>query len=142
MSSFLAAELPPAPITLEWVKAQFAQWRSSRTRAGKIPSDLWDAAKQLTKQYECRQIAAELKLNSHRQQMLYAYSGKKPNGSVSSPADGFVNVSLPVAPSSPVANIHPAGSLEVLRADGTALKAQGIDAKDLYALIERFFELR
>lgn len=67
MSSFPSAELSSAPITLEEVKSQFAQWRGSRTKVGKIPSALWDAAKQLTKQYECRQIAAELKLNSHRQ---------------------------------------------------------------------------
>jgi hypothetical protein len=62
MSSSLFAELSSASITLEEVKAQFAHWRGSRTKVDKIPNALWNAAKQLTKQYECRQIAAELKL--------------------------------------------------------------------------------
>jgi hypothetical protein len=137
MSSLYSAEHSSTPITLEEVKAQFVHWRASRTKVGKIPSALWNAAKQLTKQYECRQIITELKLNSRRQQMLYAHLGKKPSESDFAPAGDFVKVSLPLtSPSSD----HSVSTLEVLRADGTTLKAQGLTPKDLCVLIERFFE--
>lgn len=136
--------LSSSPI-LESVKSQFAQWRATRVKGNRIPSSLWDAARGLTRSYNYKQIASELKINPNR---LCKKIGDLSHQGDSRPASSpFVKVSLPPLSSSPEAPsleqkifyplIH-TGSIELTRVDGTILKASGLDNKALLSLIQGF----
>ncbi len=137
MSSVIAT-----PITLESVKSQFAEWRATRIKGQRIPKALWESVKHLSKHYEHRCLALELKLSLHQ---LKAKLGVLPQ-----PAPSFASspvfIEFPLSPlSSPgplceEQKMLPAygGTLELARPDGAVLKATGLNPRDVYALIQKF----
>ncbi|MCP4343871.1 MAG: hypothetical protein GY799_34600 [Desulfobulbaceae bacterium] len=50
-------------ITLETVKHEFKQWRSSRKHRSRIPDELWEAAVSLSEQYSVHYISRSLGVN-------------------------------------------------------------------------------
>lgn len=129
-----------AKVTLAEVKAQFAHWRATRSKVGKIPEDLWHGVRQLTKQYGHSQLATELGLNFQQlrsklqdecaTQQSNKESADEPHrtefvSAAFSPLSAF-----PVTPQSP--------TLELSRPDGTVLKAIGLGHQETLALVERF----
>lgn len=134
--------------SLESVKSQFAQWRATRVKGNTIPSSLWDAARGLTKSYNYKQIASELKINPNR---LRKKIGNLSHQEDSLPTSShFVKASLPSlsspSPETPSLEqkiFYPhinTGSLELTRVDGTILKASGLDNKALLSLIQGFLK--
>jgi len=131
--------------TLESVKSQFDQWRATRVKGNRIPSSLWDAARYLTKSYNYKQIASELKLNPNRLRKKIGPSHQDPSHPASS---HFIKASLPPlssssreAPSLEQKIFYPrihTGSIELTRVDGTILKASGLDNKMLLSLVQGF----
>ena len=84
--------------TLEEVKAQFDHWRATHSKNKRMPHTLWEAASLLIKQYDYREIAAELHLNPNRlRTVIKQYFQKKPEESSKS---DFVELSLPSFPPS------------------------------------------
>lgn len=147
-----APTLAPDPLTLEQVKEQFSLWRTTRPKRGKIPDDLLEAVGRLMQQqtYSDRYIAAELGLN-YQQLKLRLRQNLKKSG-ISLPPSGFVELPLsslspvsqlsslsPLAPSLEQRIFYPStGTIEFTRSDGTALKASGLNPKDLCALVQSF----
>lgn len=138
--------IPQSTSTLESVKAQFAQWRSTRVRGNRIPSSLWNAAISLTRSYHYKQIASELKISSSRlcKKMKDLPLQQDPSLLLSS---RFVEVASPFLASSDTVSslkskdLKPSiatGTLELTRTDGTHLKASGLDNKALFSLIQSF----
>ncbi len=131
------------PTTLEEVKAQFDHWRATRSKNKKMPSTLWEAASQLIKQYDYRQIAAELNLNPNKlHTVIKQYFQKK---SAEASKHDFVELSVPSFSLSSLPSVEqkkaepPTGTtLECTRPDGAVLKASGLDSKDLYSFIQGF----
>lgn len=136
----------PTPLTLESVKIQFDQWRSTRTRGSKTPKHLWEAAQSLTKMHAYEQIASTLNINPHR---LRSKLEKQSHQSSALLKTDFVEIPLsPLAPSFP----HPPSpgpknfnldgyaraTLELTRQDGLALKASGLNHNDLFSLVKSF----
>lgn len=135
---------PPEPITLETVKRQFERWRSTRVSGSRVPKHLWDAVWPLTKQYTYSQLGSELKISPLR---LRAKMQQHSQVQASLPKNNFVDVPLtalippaPQPPSLEQKGLHPpiVRTLEFTRPDGTALKASGLNHKDLYALVKNF----
>lgn len=133
------------PATLEEVKAKFDQWRTTPSKNKRMPHTLWEAASHLIKQYDYRQIAAELNLNPNRlRTVIKQYFQKKP---MEVSTSDFVELSLPSfslssPPSLEQKKSEPltCGTLECTRPDGAILKTSGLDSKDLYSLIQGFLE--
>jgi hypothetical protein len=136
------------PLTLEQVKEQFSSWRGTRAKIGRIPYLLWEAVRHLVKEqgYTPRQVAAELGLNY--QQLRLKLEDKDKQNKTSSTAPDFIQVSLP-----PVSSSCPqppslgqkiffprAGSLALIRSDGTILKVSGLDHKDLCSFVQSFLK--
>ena len=130
-------EVHPAPktITLESVKAQFDTWRATRAKGHRIPKHLWKAVKNISKQYDAKQIASELKINPQRLNAKIMAKAKTLRQkhrcpSKSSVKNEFVELSLsPLSPpftSFEQAFQFPQGTLELRRPDGTILKASGL----------------
>ena len=137
--------LAPETLTLEQVKEQFAHWRSTRTKRNKIPSDLVTAIDLLIQQqtYSDRHIAAELGLNYQQlKPRLQQNLRSKPSPST------LEFVECPLTPATLTHSQSPSleqrifypctGTLELTRSDGTALKASGLNSKDLCSLVQGF----
>jgi hypothetical protein len=118
------------PLTLESVKAKFTHWRATRVKGNRFPKPLWEDVKHLTKLYDYKQIASELKLNPNRLRLKIEKALSK--GSSFPSKSNFIEFPLP--PLSP----HVEGTLEFTRPDGTILKASGLNHKDLCSLIKGF----
>lgn len=136
-------ELPSSsePLTLESVKAQFAQWRTTSSKGMRIPHSLWEAINDLVKQYDYRRIGAELKLDPKRLRTMIDKRFKKQAIGTSEP--NFVELPLHSLPSS-LEQKRPdphAGTLEFTRSDGSILKASGLNHQDLCLLIKGFLSL-
>ncbi|HLB58748.1 MAG TPA: hypothetical protein VJL87_01510 [Bdellovibrionota bacterium] len=140
-------EVHPVPktITLESVKAQFDSWRATRARGHRIPKHLWKAAKNLSKQYDTKQIASELKINPQRLSAKIMAKTKTLRQKTPCPPKPSVKnefVELSLSPLSPpftsFEQAFPQGTLELRRPDGTILKASGIthNGFNLNALIK------
>lgn len=54
---------PEKPLTLQEVQEMFAEWRNRRGKKEPIPEYLWQAAKNLSKQFSITQISKALALN-------------------------------------------------------------------------------
>ncbi len=52
--------------TLESVRLQLENWRSTRVKGNPIPKPLWEAIRDLTEHYPYRRIASRLKINIYR----------------------------------------------------------------------------
>jgi hypothetical protein len=140
-------------ITLETVKDQLAQWRTTRVKGGRIPNTLWAAILSVTKKYDHKKVAAELNLNPHRLHTQMERQAQHILSSSSSP--DFVELplsSLPLpCPQKPslkrtseqtleqkIFFPHEEGSLELTRPDGSILKASGLNHSDLCSLVKGF----
>lgn len=106
--------------TLEHVKAQFAQWRATRVKGNRIPRSLWNVVESLTKSYNYKQIASELKISPGR--LSKKMKNLFPQDSSLPPSSHFVEVTLPAfASASPKAYIH-TGFIELTRGVKSDLK--------------------
>lgn len=135
----------PNPLTLESVKTQLDHWRTTRVKGARIPKHLWEALKSLTKHYSYSQIASELKINSHRLRAKIEDEQSKQTDSPSS--NNFIELPLshlapplphPPSPWQKTSQSHAQGILELTRPDGIALKASGLNQKDLCSFIKSF----
>jgi hypothetical protein len=127
--------------TLAELKAQFAHWRATRSKVGKIPEPLWDGVRQLTKQYGHSQIASELGLNFQqmRSKLQNDVTDEQSTKDPFVPApSGFIEAALPsMASYGPVPQTT---TLELSRPDGIVLKAMGLGSQETLALLERFLK--
>lgn len=133
------------PLTLESVKSQFLQWRGLRPKGQRIPSSLWEAVRGVATQHNYKHIASELKINPSRMLKKLGAFSPDPFLSKSSP---FVEVPLSdLSSSSPkpppseqkfYTTPIPTHSIEVIRVEGTILKASGLNNKDLFSLVQNF----
>jgi len=133
---------PDTSLTLAEVKAQFEHWRATRGKVCKIPEDLWDGVKQLTRQYGHGQIATELGLSSQQlRSKLQSVSTDHQGGKELSE---LTKAEFVAATFAPLANypVAPPQSptLELSRPDGTVLKAIGLGQQETLALVERFLK--
>ncbi len=136
----------PGSLSLEQVKEQFSHWRTTRAKRGRIPDDLLEAVDRLIQQqtYSDRYIAAELGLNYQQLKFRLRHRCKKNEPSL--PLSDFIELPLsPVTltPSQPLSLeqriFYPCtGTIELTRSDGTALKASGLNPKDLCSLVQGF----
>lgn len=142
-------ELPSSSehLTLGSVKAQFTQWRATRTRGMRIPHSLWEAVNYLVTQYDYHKIGAELKLNPNRLRAMIDKRFKEQPIDSSEP--NFIECPLQTLPSfsslpssleQKRSDSH-AGTFEFTRTDGTVLKASGLNHQDLCSLIKGFLGL-
>jgi hypothetical protein len=129
---------PDTSLTLAEVKAQFEHWRATRSKVCKIPEDLWDSVKQLTRQYGHGQIAAELGLSSKqlRSKLQSVNADHQRGKELSDPAKAEFVAATFAPPASYSAPQSP--TLELSRPDGTVLRAMGLGAQETLALVERF----
>jgi|APSaa5957512622_1039677.scaffolds.fasta_scaffold39794_2 hypothetical protein len=123
----------PSPAALE-VQAQFEHWRSTRTKRGKIPNELWSAAAKLTELHSINLVAKLLRLN--------ASDLSKKRSSASSPIIK-TNVGSPVSfIEFPKISNDNAGSCEIdlKRPDGSEMhiRLSGSSTTDLPVLIQAF----
>lgn len=131
-------------LSMESVKAQLSQWRSTHGKGHRIPPTLWSAVKELTKSYAYQQISSELKISpSH----LRKKCGVSPRNSSLPASTPFVQVPLSTlfASSPGVSRLEQkypacAGVIELIRKDGTSLKVSGLENKLLLSVVQEFLK--
>lgn len=141
--------LPPSPsaMTLEQVKELFADWRTNRPKRCKIPAHLWEAVRHLVKVqgYSFTQVSSTLGIN-HQQLKLNIESQSSRDKTLPA-ASHFIKINLPLPqpmtqqlPSTPAQPMFslPVITLELIRPDGTLLKASGMTSRDLLSFVQRF----
>ncbi len=122
--------------TLESVRLQLENWRSTRVKGNPIPKPLWEAIRGLTEHYPYRRIASRLKINIYRLRAKMEEQSQTPSHP-SGP--NFIEVSLSPSPILEQKVIYPPlGSIELSRLDGAILKASGLNPQDLCSLIKGF----
>jgi hypothetical protein len=120
-------------LTIDSVQRDFKAWRSSRTKRGKIPDNLWDKTLKLLEHYPISQVVRNLGLNggqvyAKRKQLQEANPNIAP---VKNPVNFLeLNMSPIDAPSS--ARIS-GNRLEIKRADGAVLAIEHF-TEQTYAL--------
>lgn len=125
-----------APVSLEQVKSNFEQWRSSRrNRKTKIPQALWDQVYPLTQFNKPSVVRTTLRISGSQ------YNEHKPR---TRPEATFVEVPMQASPTKTSAT-QPAFTketqrldVELMRADGARLCIQQLDNQSISNLIQAF----
>ena len=133
----LPADDRPLPPAVADLRQRIQDWRSTRTKRGPMPRDLWSEAAHLTRRLGIYAIAKALRLNYEALKGWAEDSPKKRRQAVSRKA-AFVQLGpLPGIPS-------PSPTVEVEIPGGTRLtiRLSGVNAAEAVALVDAFLRNR
>jgi hypothetical protein len=126
-------KIPPSPLTLEYVAAQFKKWRKRKKMAREqVPEDLWKLVRQLKNKYEASKIATALNLNSS-QMRRQGLSDCLPKSSVN---NAFINVALPFTTFPTITS----PTISVERKDGVKITFANPSTEQVAFLFKSFME--
>jgi hypothetical protein len=141
------APLPPTAVTMEKAKELFAEWRANRLGRRRIPAHLWEVARQLIEVQGHTFTHVSTTLGINHQRLKHSVESQVPRDKPLPTASQFIKIDLPhlsqpMTPPSSFAGQSPASlpvtTLELMRPDGTLLKASGIASQDLLSFVQRF----
>ena len=132
----VAEQSQPTTLSLAEVTANFAHWRSTRAKKGKIPDILWQQALGLLKNYSTSVLSRALGISGEqiKSKMLAA----KTNVSTTSnnkPVD-FVAINIPNIIDA--VNTYSTGKVEVKRPDGATICIDNLTHQALTAVLTQF----
>ena len=119
-----------ATLTLEAIKEDFAQWRASRTKIGKIPEYLWAKVLKILEDYPIGEVSKELHLSGGQ-----VVAKRRQNNDNVLAMSNFVERSL--APVVSRDNI----SVEIKRPDGTTLKIESVSEPSMLQVLSHFMQV-
>jgi hypothetical protein len=129
---------------LSSLKAEFDQWRTTRTTGKRIPPELWAGAVDLATRHGVHHVADVLHLDyaGLKRRMELGGSGQQPvTLEVSAPQ--FVEMIVPMPPQAPVPAVEPVRAecvVELINARGTTMRIElsGAGVASLSALCNAF----
>lgn len=126
-------------LTIDSVQRDFKIWRTSRTKRGHIPDDLWDKTLQLLDHYPISKVIMALRLNggtllAKRKQQRETLSKTLP---VTRPIN-FLELNMPVATPCDTRTISSGSRLEIKRADGAILAIEHFTEQTLLQVLNQF----
>ena len=123
-------------LSLDAVKSHFDHWRTTRTKLGKIPTNLWDMVKQIIPYYPLTKITKTLNINTTQ---------IKDNLDAASKIN-FIEVNMNTLPVSQptietlLSDDAKACAIELHRTNGSILKISAFPLVSLNAIIAQFIE--
>ena len=124
--------------TLDSVYDEFNQWRSTRTKQGRIPDNLWAKAIHLLEHHSMTEISRSLRV-SHEQitAKLNQYRSIKSENNIIEESSPFVEVSLPSIKHEQT-DIQLGSRIELKRADGASMIIEHLSDQALTNLLATF----
>ncbi len=132
---------------MEKAKELFSDWRANRHKRCKIPAHLWEVVLNLinVQRHSFTQVSSALGI-TQRQLKLNIESPISPDKTLPA-ASHFIKIDLPLpqpmtpqltsATEQPMSSL-PVITLELIRPDGSILKASGMASRDLLSFVQRF----
>ena len=141
----------PKPLTLASVKVQLTKWRAIHPKGSRIPRTLWERIRVLSFHHDCNDIASALAIDPRRLRMKMETEWKVNPDSLPAntlPVTAMPDfVELPIRFASPASEIPhseqktaPSSicTLELVRPDGSTLKASGLAHQEVLSLTQGF----
>lgn len=140
------------PVTLANINAQLTKWRATRLKGARIPPALWEGIRALSFHYDCDFLASALDIEPRRLRVKMETEWKIYTNAPSTqalPVTAMPDfVELPIRFASPVSaeaqsltqQAAPSSlcTLELIRPDGTTLKASGLAHQEILSLTQGF----
>jgi hypothetical protein len=119
--------------TLESLRVELDNWRSTRTKQGRIPDDLWTKAISLLGKYSMSQLSRELRV-SNAQIRAKLNLLNKPKSAASEP---FIEVPIPSLKHEST-EVNLGSRIEIKRADGASMVIEHLNEQSLSNLLSKF----
>lgn len=132
----VAEQSQPTTLSLAEVTANFAHWRSTRAKKGKIPDILWQQALSLLGHHSTSVLSRALGING--EQIKSKMLAVKTNFSATpnnKPAD-FVAINIPNI--TDTVNTYSTGKVEIKRPDGAIICVDNLTYQALTAVLTQF----
>lgn len=143
--AFHSEEGASKKVSLESVKQALNEWRQQRVKGSRIPKDLWQDIKSLTTALNYEGVAALLKIPPKRLRKAAGLVSDSAEQASKAPIS-FAEVSFTPLKENILDSKDEASSqsmepsqmtlLEMTRANGTRVKVQGLDKKNLVTLLQ------
>jgi hypothetical protein len=132
---YTLAQNHPTPLSLEEVNANFAQWRSTRTKKSKIPDILWQQALVLLSKYSASKICKALNLSSGQ---LNKKIQQSTTNATANRTSKFVAINIPQT----VEAVEPyyIGKIEIKRVDGATIFIEQLNQNVLTQILTQFMQ--
>jgi len=139
--------LSPPTVTMEKAKELFSDWRATRHKRCKIPAPLWEAVRHLVKVqgYSFTQLSSALGIT--KRQLKLNIESQSTRDKTLPAASHFIKIDLPLpqpmtpqltsTTEQPISSL-PVITLELIRPDGSILKASGMASQDLLSFVQCF----
>lgn len=133
-------------VTLESVKRALNEWRGQRVRGQRIPKSLWQDIKSLTTAINYEGVASVLKIPPERLLRMAGleldFAEESDKRTLSFAEVPFISFKEgPFESEEEHSSYHPKSQeipiLEMTRANGTLVRVQGLDTKDLMTLLQK-----